>query len=80
MLAYTTRNTIHYLPLAIDVYFQACFIRGLNPSNMRIEDMAKYLEQWIAVSVHIEPSTYSLILHCPILLAYNEPTNRVLIQ
>lgn len=42
--------------------------------------MAKYLEQWIAVSVHIEPSTYSLILHCPILLAYNEPTNRVLIQ
>ncbi|KAK4010859.1 hypothetical protein OUZ56_019987 [Daphnia magna] len=66
--------------LSLEELRSACFIRGLNPSNMRIEDMVKYLEQWIAVSVHIEPSTYSLILHCPILLAYNEPTNRVLIQ
>ena len=60
--------------------FQACFTRGLNPSNVRTDDMVKYLEQWIAVSVHVDPRTYSLVLHCPILLAYNQPTNRVLIQ
>jgi len=47
---------------------------------MRTDDMVKYLEQWIAVSVHVDPRTYSLVLHCPILLAYNQPTNRVLIQ
>jgi hypothetical protein len=47
---------------------------------MRTQDVVKYLEQWIAVSVHVDPATYSLVLHCPILLAYNQPTNRVLIQ
>ncbi|XP_046456409.1 LETM1 domain-containing protein 1-like isoform X1 [Daphnia pulex] len=66
--------------LSLEELRSACYSRGLNPSNMRTEDMVKYLEQWIAVSVHVDPATYSLVLHCPILLAYNQPTNRVLIQ
>jgi hypothetical protein len=38
---------------------------------MRTQDVVKYLEQWIAVSVHVAPATYSLFLLCPISLAYN---------
>jgi len=66
--------------LTLDELKWACFARGLNPSNMRSDDMLEWLDQWIAVTSHVDSSTMSLLLHCPVLLAYNNPTNRVLMQ
>ncbi|KAF5284675.1 hypothetical protein FQA39_LY16957 [Lamprigera yunnana] len=57
----------------------ACLIRGLNPTNMNYEDMIKWMKKWLIVSCDINKSSLSLLLHCPILLAYNEPTNWQLI-
>lgn len=65
--------------LSADSLRQACLIRGLNPMNMKNEDMVNWLKGWIAVSSEIDKDSLSLLLHCPILLAYNEPTNWQLI-
>ncbi|KAG7164265.1 LETM1 domain-containing protein 1-like [Homarus americanus] len=55
------------------------FLRGLNPTSMSTAAMIEFLESWLSVSREIDASTYSLLLHLPILLAYNQPTNIVLI-
>lgn len=57
----------------------ACYVRGLNPVTMRNEDMIQWLSEWLKVSKHIDYESASLLLHCPILLAYNLPTNWKLI-
>lgn len=57
----------------------ACHIRGLNSRNLNNQDMKDWLRQWLFVSKNIDESAYSLILHCPILFAYNHPQNWVLI-
>lgn len=57
----------------------SCFKRGLNASNMTNEELAKYLDDWIRVSEHIDPLNFSLFLHLPILMAYNHPNNWKLI-
>lgn len=53
----------------------ACFSRGLNASNLNNEELVKWLDQWIAVSKHIDDKNYSLLLHLPILITYNHPNN-----
>lgn len=58
----------------------ACFIRGLNPVNMKTEDIVEWLTDWVAVSQKIENSSLSLLLHCPILLGYNQPSNWSLLK
>lgn len=65
--------------LSADVLKNACLLRGLNPTNMRHEDMIKWMSQWITISNEIDRDSLSLLLHCPILLAYNEPSNWQLI-
>ncbi|XP_068207128.1 LETM1 domain-containing protein 1 isoform X2 [Palaemon carinicauda] len=55
------------------------FLRGVNPTNMSTKSMTDFLERWLTVSREIDSSSYSLLLHLPILLAYNQPTNFVLI-
>ncbi|XP_063586237.1 LETM1 domain-containing protein 1-like [Penaeus indicus] len=55
------------------------FMRGLNAANMSTEAMTEYLRNWLRVSREIDSSSFSLLLHLPILLAYNQPTNIVLI-
>lgn len=57
----------------------ACFIRGLSPLNMKHEDMVEWLEQWLRISEIIHPDNASLLLHLPILLVYNHPSNWQLI-
>lgn len=57
----------------------ALSFRGVNPTNMSQESMKEWLEQWLTVSTHINESSISLLLHCPILLAYNHSTNWILI-
>lgn len=56
-----------------------CFQRGLNASNMTNEELAKFLDDWIQVSVHINPTNFSLFLHLPVLMTYNHPNNWKLI-
>lgn len=57
----------------------ACHIRGLNASNLANSDMKDWLRNWLVVSENVDKSSYSLLLHCPIFLAYNHPQNWVLI-
>ncbi|XP_044252605.1 LETM1 domain-containing protein 1 [Tribolium madens] len=68
---------VHNMPQ--DALKNACYIRGLNPMNMRNEDMIDWLNNWIKISNVVDRESWSLLLHCPILLAYNEPSNWTLI-
>lgn len=53
-----------------------CFMRGLNASELSDDDLARWLDQWLQVTKHIEDNQYlSLFLHLPILLTYNHPNN-----
>lgn len=57
----------------------ALSFRGVNPANMSLESMRNWLEQWFIISNTVNENTLSLLLHCPILLAYNHPTNWILV-
>ncbi|XP_012269064.2 LETM1 domain-containing protein 1 isoform X1 [Athalia rosae] len=57
----------------------ALFFRGLNAVNMSTEDMRQWLNKWLTVSSKVEKQNISLLLHCPILLAYNHETNWTLL-
>lgn len=66
--------------ISFSFIFQALFFRGLNPVNMSTEDMRKWLNTWIIVSSEVDEHCVSLLLHCPILLAYNHETNWTLLH
>ncbi|XP_066951772.1 LETM1 domain-containing protein 1 [Macrobrachium rosenbergii] len=80
---------LHYLDTAIsreeidslnyDQLKSSLFLRGVNPTNMSTKSMTDFMERWLTVSREVDSSSYSLLLHLPILLAYNQPTNFVLI-
>lgn len=53
----------------------ACLMRGLNPVNMNYDHMIQYLDSWLRISKETDIKSASLLLHCPILLAYNQPSN-----
>ncbi|XP_043510262.1 LETM1 domain-containing protein 1 [Frieseomelitta varia] len=57
----------------------ALSFRGLNPATMSLESMRNWLEQWFMISNTVDENTLSLLLHSPILLAYNHPTNWILL-
>ncbi|XP_012137550.2 LETM1 domain-containing protein 1 [Megachile rotundata] len=57
----------------------ALSFRGVSPANMSIESMRNWLDQWFIMSNAVNEDTISLLLHSPILLAYNHPTNWILI-
>ena len=46
---------------------------------MSIDNMQAWLNQWLIVSTNVELNSISLLLHCPILLAYNHETNWTLL-
>ncbi|CAN8003536.1 unnamed protein product [Ixodes pacificus] len=58
----------------------ACFLRGLNPMGLSKKDLIAWLQDWIKISSSIDSQSMSLLLHCPILLAYNQPSNWILIH
>ncbi|KAK8774036.1 hypothetical protein V5799_011430 [Amblyomma americanum] len=58
----------------------ACFLRGINPMGLSKRDMVLWLQDWIHISSNIEGDCISLLLHCPVLLAYNAPSNWILIH
>lgn len=53
----------------------ALSFRGLNPVNMSVPNMRNWLEKWIMLSSSIDESKLSLLLHGPIILAYNHINN-----
>jgi len=58
----------------------ACYLRGLNASNLRHEDLMSYLQQWMSISTSVQPHAYSFLLHLPVLLSYNHPNNWALLK
>ncbi|KAL5005629.1 hypothetical protein ScPMuIL_016787 [Solemya velum] len=58
---------------------QACFARGLNPIGLSRTERIQYLKQWTQISEEVDEDSISLLLHSPVFLAYNHPTNRGLI-
>ncbi|XP_046606216.1 LETM1 domain-containing protein 1 [Neodiprion virginianus] len=68
---------VHKMPS--DALRWALFFRGLNPVNMSTDDMRNWLGSWLTVSSTVEKKNISLLLHCPILLAYNHETNWTLL-
>lgn len=88
-LAYRAQS-IHSIDMAIkreggtrnlttETLRDSCFMRGLNASNMNNDELIKFLDDWIAVSSHIDANNFSLFLHLSILLTYNHPNNWKLI-
>ena len=82
---------IHYMDLGIqregevhnmpqDALKYACYLRGLNPSNLSNDDMIQWLRLWVKVSLAIQMEHISLFLHLPILIGYNHPNNWILIH
>ncbi|KAG7313457.1 hypothetical protein JYU34_000582 [Plutella xylostella] len=65
--------------LSTDALRHACHLRGLHSSHLTNSDMILWLEQWLVISERVDKSCYSLILHCPLFLAYNHPQNWMLI-
>ncbi|KAI4501309.1 hypothetical protein M0802_003682 [Mischocyttarus mexicanus] len=53
----------------------AVSFRGLNSVNMSTQSMKDWLKQWLILSTSVNYSTLSLLLHGPILLAYNHNNN-----
>lgn len=72
-LAIKLEGGVHNMPT--DALRHSCFLRGLNPSNLRNEEMIQWLREWMKVSEKIETENISLYLHLPILLSYNHPNN-----
>lgn len=81
---------VHHMDLAIrreggvhnlhkDALIQACYLRGLNPTNLSSDMMIDWLKQWVDVSLMIDGSNISLFLHLPILIGYNYPNNWILL-
>ncbi|KAJ8932591.1 hypothetical protein NQ318_023373 [Aromia moschata] len=68
---------VHNLP--VEAMRNCCYIRGLNPAALNNEEMVEWLENWIKVSSQVDKHCYSLLLHAPILLGYNAPSNWMLI-
>lgn len=72
-LAIKREGGVHNMP--VDALRMACFLRGLNPTNLSNEAMIDWLRSWVAVSIKVDRSNVSLFLHLPILIAYNHPNN-----
>lgn len=64
---------VHNMP--VEYLKNACFIRGLNATNMSNENMIEWLQDWVEISLHIDGNNISLLLHLPILIGYNHPSN-----
>ncbi|XP_055609596.1 LETM1 domain-containing protein 1 [Uranotaenia lowii] len=75
-MAIKREGGVHNMP--IESLKHACFIRGLNATNLSTENMVHWLNEWVKVSLIINQDNISLFLHLPILLSYNHPNNWIL--
>nr|CAH7738494.1 unnamed protein product [Callosobruchus chinensis] len=65
--------------MSTEVLKKCCYIRGLNPTSLSNEELVIWLTNWIELSSQVDKDSYSLLLHAPVLLSYNTPSNWVLI-
>lgn len=65
--------------LSTEALRNACHLRGLNDTHLSNKDLIKWLDRWLNVTKHMDKTSYSLVLHCPIFFGYNHPQNWVLI-
>lgn len=77
-LAIKREGGVHNMPT--ESLRHSCYLRGLNPENLRNEEMIEWLREWSKVSMQIGTENISLYLHLPILLGYNHPNNWKLIH
>ncbi|XP_065077238.1 LETM1 domain-containing protein 1 isoform X2 [Ochlerotatus camptorhynchus] len=77
-LAIKREGGVHNMP--VESLKHACFVRGLNATNLSTESMIDWLNEWVKVSLIINQDNVSLFLHLPILLSYNHPNNWILIH
>ncbi|XP_053687695.1 LETM1 domain-containing protein 1 [Sabethes cyaneus] len=64
--------------MSVESLKQACFLRGLNATNLSTENMVDWLNEWVKVSLIVDQDNISLFLHLPVLLSYNHPNNWIL--
>ncbi|XP_025016555.1 LETM1 domain-containing protein 1 [Tetranychus urticae] len=57
----------------------AANMRGLNPFGCSREELTNWLDNWLYISKALNGTCPSLLLHCPIFLGYNQPSNWKLI-
>ncbi|VDI76137.1 Hypothetical predicted protein [Mytilus galloprovincialis] len=57
----------------------SCLSRGLNPYGIKRDEKENYLESWTQISKEVDEHSMSLLLHGPVLLALNHPSNRHLL-
>lgn len=77
-MAIKREGGVHNMP--VESLKHACFLRGLNATNLSTESMIDWLNDWVKVSLIIDQDNISLFLHLPILLSYNHPNNWILIH
>lgn len=72
-LAIRREGGVHNMP--IDALARACYLRGLNSTNMSNEAMIEWLQSWVDVSIPVDGSNISMFFYLPILIGYNHPNN-----
>uniref|UniRef100_A0AAG5DJ29 Letm1 RBD domain-containing protein n=1 Tax=Anopheles atroparvus TaxID=41427 RepID=A0AAG5DJ29_ANOAO len=77
-MAIKREGGVHNMP--IESLKHACFLRGLNATNLSAESMIDWLQEWVKVSLVVNEDSISLLLHLPILLTYNHTNNWILIH
>lgn len=66
--------------LSADELRWACYFRGLNPVNVSQAESSIWLEDWLKISAGVNEDSWSLLLHAPVLLGYNQPSNWLLLH
>jgi len=80
-------NTMHYMDFTLakskklifltDKQFRVvCSMRGMNPASPVDEQMEQWFQQWLAISKCVMSQNYSLLLHSPLFLSYNQACNK----
>ncbi|KAF2350660.1 LETM1-like [Trinorchestia longiramus] len=65
--------------LHVNVLKTSLLLRGISPIGLDSSGMVRVMERWLAVSLQLSCADSSLLLHLPILLFYNHPTNLALV-
>lgn len=75
-LAIKREGGVHNMP--VESLKHACFVRGLNATNLSTESMIDWLNEWVKVSLVVNQDNISMFLHLPVMLSYNHPNNWIL--
>ncbi|KAK2141191.1 hypothetical protein LSH36_1143g00033 [Paralvinella palmiformis] len=62
--------------LSMEQLKSSCFYRGFNAEGQTEAELKTFLKQWLQLSQELDEKSLSLLLHAPVLLSYNKPSNR----